>query len=64
MVAPSHVRGPDANPVFRQLAEETQAPSWNFNKYLVDGSGRVVAHFGSSTSPDNAKLRDAIERVF
>ena len=63
MIAPSHVRGDDANPVFRELAKETQAPSWNFNKYLVDGSGKVVQHFGSNTSPDSPELQQAIERL-
>ena len=52
MLAPSHVKGAEANPVFRELASQTQAPSWNFNKYVIDGSGKVVGHFGSNTRPD------------
>jgi glutathione peroxidase len=63
MIAPSHVKGPNANPIFSELAEQTQAPSWNFNKYLVDGSGKVVEHFGSNTSPDSKVLQAAIESV-
>jgi glutathione peroxidase len=63
MIAPSHVRGVDPNPVFRELAKATQAPSWNFNKYLVDRSGKVVAHFGSNTSPDSPQLQQAIEQL-
>jgi len=63
MIAPSHVRGADANPVFRELAKETQAPSWNFNKYLVDSSGKVVEHFSSNTNPDSQQLQQAIERL-
>lgn len=63
MIAPSHVRGESANPVFRELAKQTQEPNWNFNKYLVDGAGKVVMHFGSSTSPDSPVLQQAIERV-
>ncbi len=63
MLAPSHVRGAEANPVFRALAEQSQAPSWNFNKYLVDGSGKVVQHFGSNTKPDSKVLATAIESV-
>ena len=63
MVAPSHVKGNDANPVFRELASQQGAPSWNFNKYLVDGSGKVVEQFGSNVSPDSKVLEAAIESV-
>jgi len=63
MIAPSHVKGPEATPVFRELANQTQAPSWNFNKYLVDGSGKVIQHFGSNTRPDSKVLQAAIESV-
>lgn len=63
MIAPSHVKGAQANPVFRELAKQSQPPSWNFNKYLVDGSGKVVQHFGSNTRPDSKVLAAAIESV-
>jgi glutathione peroxidase len=63
MLAPTHVRGDDANPVFLELAAQTQAPSWNFNKYLVDRAGKVVMHFGSNTAPESPELEQAIERV-
>ena len=63
MLAPSHVRGDEANPVFQELARQSKQPDWNFNKYLLDGQGNVVGHFGSNTTPDNAALRSAIESV-
>jgi glutathione peroxidase len=63
MLAPSHVKGSEANPVFRELASQTQAPSWNFNKYIIDSSGKVVGHFGSNTRPDSKVLEAAIESV-
>jgi glutathione peroxidase len=63
MVAPSHVKGSDANPVFRELASQTGAPSWNFNKYVVDSSGKVVQQFGSNVSPASKVLEAAIESV-
>jgi glutathione peroxidase len=63
MFAPSPVLGDDANPVFRELAIQSEAPGWNFNKYLVDSSGKVVEHFSSSTEPDSAVLQKAIESV-
>jgi glutathione peroxidase len=43
------------------LASQSQAPGWNFNKYVVDASGEVVQHFGSNTKPDSKVLQAAIE---
>ncbi len=63
MIAPTHVRGANANPVFRELAEQTQAPAWNFNKYLVDATGKVVGQFGSSTVPQSPEMEKAIAAV-
>jgi len=63
MVAPSHVKGAEANPVFQALNSQSQAPGWNFNKYLVDANGKVVGHFGSSTQPDSEALEKALERL-
>jgi len=63
MLAPTQVRGDEANPIFRELAQQTKAPGWNFNKYLVDQSGTVVGHFGSNTAPDDPVLIAAIETV-
>ena len=63
MLAPSKVLGRDANPVFRELATRTEAPSWNFNKYLVDRDGKVVSHFDSKVTPESKELRHAIEQV-
>ena len=63
MLAPSHVLGKEANPVFSELTKQAEAPSWNFNKYLVNADGQVIEHFGSTTSPDSANLRKAIESM-
>lgn len=46
------VRGRDAHPFFAWAARESEAPSWNFYKYLVDGDGRLVSHYPSTTSPE------------
>jgi glutathione peroxidase len=63
MLAPTAVRGSDANPVFRELNQRTEAPSWNFNKYLVSADGKSVEHFGSMTTPDAPELQNAINKV-
>jgi len=63
MFAASAVRGRDANPLFRQLAERAgQAPRWNFHKYLVARDGTVVGQWGATTTPQSAELVQAIER--
>lgn len=46
------VRGAGAHPFFAWATEQAGAPTWNFNKYLIDGSGRVLRRYGSMTSPD------------
>ena len=63
MLAPSHVRGDEANPVFQELASKTRASSWNFNKYLIDKNGNVVQHFGSNTKPEGKEMQQAIEQL-
>ncbi len=52
------VNGAGAHPLFRQLKNEargtfgTQGIKWNFTKFLVDRSGRVVERFGPTTKPE------------
>jgi glutathione peroxidase len=61
MLAPTHVRGSEANRLFKYLGDESSAPKWNFNKYLLGKDGKVIQHFGSTTSPESASLKKAID---
>lgn len=61
MLAPTHVKGDDANPLFKALAAQSGEPKWNFNKYLLNKEGKLVEHFGSMDAPDSKKLKKAIE---
>jgi glutathione peroxidase len=64
MFAKSSVRGSDANPLFRELAARTgQAPRWNFHKYLIARDGTVVAHYGSTTTPQDKALVGQLEKL-
>jgi glutathione peroxidase len=63
MLAPTHVRGDKANAVFAEINRQSSSPSWNFNKYLIDANGKVVQHFGSRVSPDDASIAAAIDKV-
>lgn len=63
MFARSAVRGSDANPLYRQLAQSSgRAPLWNFHKYVVSRDGRVVANFTSMTGPDDKDLVRTLEQ--
>ncbi|MGQ0801299.1 MAG: glutathione peroxidase [Pseudomarimonas sp.] len=58
------VKGDAATPLYRDLAKATgQEPGWNFHKYLIDRSGKVVANFGSRTAPDDVEMLAKIERL-
>ncbi len=54
------VRGENAHPIFKALAEQSEAPGWNFNKYLVDKDGKVIQHFGSRARPDSDEFKELI----
>ena len=54
------VNGDDAHPLYRFLKSERpgllgSAIKWNFTKFLVDRSGRVVKRYAPTTTPDSLK---------
>jgi glutathione peroxidase len=53
------------SPLWRELTSQPNSapPSWNFNKYLVGADGRLIAHWGSKTTPDDPELVSAIEQA-
>lgn len=60
------VKGKDQHPLYAYLTETTgEKVGWNFNKYLVDQNGKVVAHYKSGVKPDdedfNAKLNELLD---
>lgn len=63
MFAPMVVTGAAANRIFKALTEQSSAPAWNFNKYLVDPSGKVLRYFDSQVTPDSVAMKQAIERA-
>jgi glutathione peroxidase len=54
-----------AVPFYDKLAAQAggEYPAWNFHKYLVDRDGKVVASFGTRTTPDDAALVAKIEEL-
>ena len=63
MLAPTSVRGKNANPVFKMLNETVGSPRWNFTKYLIDKDGEVVSRFGTRVEPNDPKLLKTIESL-
>jgi glutathione peroxidase len=63
------VNGPGAHPVFQRLTEAPDASGeagdvqWNFEKFLLDADGEIVARFRPTTQPDAPEVRHAIEEV-
>jgi glutathione peroxidase len=63
MFSRTTVVGERANALFRRLTAAAGAPEWNFNKYLVDRRGNVVARFGAGTEPDDPQLVGRLEKL-
>jgi glutathione peroxidase len=60
------VKGPDKHPLYRYLTEESPFPGeveWNFQKYLVDRSGKVVAKYHHRTKPLSDQIVQDVEKV-
>jgi glutathione peroxidase len=63
MFTKTSVRGKDASPLFRQLAEKTgTAPRWNFYKYVIARDGASVVSFNSMTEPTSRQFVGEIEK--
>ncbi len=63
------VKGDKIHPVYRFLTSKETNPefggdiSWNFNKFLVDRSGKIVDRFGTRDKPESEKVVQAIDKA-
>ena len=60
------VTGNDKHPLYRYLTEQSPVPGeveWNFQKYLVDRSGKIVARYHHRTKPFSPEIVQDVERV-
>ncbi|MGB0099465.1 MAG: glutathione peroxidase [Nocardioides sp.] len=61
------VNGANRHPIYRDLVEtpnekgEAGDVTWNFEKFLLDGSGQVVARFSPGVEPQDPALVSAVE---
>ena len=59
-----HAKGGQQHPLYARLTtvDSDGDVSWNFEKFLVNKQGEVVARFKSAVKPDAPELISAIER--
>ncbi len=63
------VKGDDQHPLYKYLTGKETNPqfpgeiTWNFNKFLLDKTGRVTARFDSKEKPESEKVIQAIEQA-
>jgi glutathione peroxidase len=63
------VNGEGRHPLYAFLTAQATQPDgpgdiqWNFAKFLVDKTGRVLARFSPTTTPSSPELVQAIERA-
>ena len=63
MFSKTAVRGANASPLFKQLAERSgTTPKWNFYKYLINRDGTQVTAYSSMTEPSDARMVKTIEQ--
>lgn len=61
-------KGPGQNKIFQWLTDpaqngwNSQQPSWNFCKYLVDENGRLTNYFASTVEPMSKEMTEAINQ--
>src|SRR5262245_60879678 len=62
------VKGEDQHPLYAFLTSKETDPqfggdiTWNFNKFLIDRKGNVVARFSSKDKPESEAVSQAIEK--
>ncbi len=62
------VKGDDTTPLYQFLTQKANPAvageiKWNFTKFLVDRSGRVVARFEPAVTPDSPEVVAAVEKL-
>ena len=60
------VKGKKTHPLYQYLTAVpgfSGAISWNFNKFLIDPTGKVVGRFGSKTDPLDPALAAELEKL-
>jgi glutathione peroxidase len=60
------VKGNDQHPLYRYITKDSPFPGevkWNFQKYLVDKNGNIVAMYPSKVKPTDKEVIEKIESL-
>ena len=63
------VKGDDIHPLYKFLTSKETNPEfggdikWNFSKFLVDKSGKIIARFEPKVTPESDTVTQAIEKA-
>lgn len=69
MFAKVDVNGGQASPLYKYLTSQNTQPkssgeiTWNFEKFLIDRQGHVVARFAPKTRPSDPEFVSTLERT-
>ncbi len=69
LLAKISVKGADIHPLYHYLTSPKTNPrfsgeiTWNFNKFLVNREGKVVARFDSRDEPESQQIVQAVEKT-
>lgn len=63
------VKGADIHPLFKFLTDQETNPrfggeiKWNFNKFLVDKNGQIIARFEPQVKPESEQVAQSVENA-
>ena len=59
-----HAKGPEQHTLYARLTGSfapVKEVAWNFEKFLINRQGEVVARFGSSVRPESEQMVEAVQ---
>jgi glutathione peroxidase len=69
MMSKISVLGDDKAPLYKFLTEKPTAGDfsgdigWNFNKFIIDRNGNIIARYNSKATPDDPQVTSEIEKA-
>jgi glutathione peroxidase-family protein len=57
LLAKQDVNGDGRSPLYQRLVGDGDDIQWNFEKFIVDGEGKVVERFEPTTAPNDERIK-------